>query len=80
MAAEQVAALGPWFHDLEIREVRTAPDHRLGSFLPSIWSIAGRHIPEDLSGTTLSIQAHPAQEIYPCAPPADAGTGQGAPP
>lgn len=51
--AEQVAALGPWFHDLEIRGVRTAPDHPLGNFLRELWSIVGRHLPEDLTGKTV---------------------------
>lgn len=51
--ADQVAALGPWFHDLEIRGVRTAPDHPLGNFLREIWSIVGRCLPDDLSGKTV---------------------------
>ena len=27
---QQAAALGPWFHNLDLRGVRTAPEHFLG--------------------------------------------------
>lgn len=51
--ADQVAALGPWFHDLEILGVRTAPQHPLGNFLRELWSIVGRQLPRDLTGKTV---------------------------
>jgi tRNA (mo5U34)-methyltransferase len=51
--ADQVAALGPWFHDLDLLGVRTAPDHPLGNFLREFWSIVGAYLPEDLSGKTV---------------------------
>ena len=52
-AAEQGAAPDPWLHGLEIRGVRTAPDRPLENFFHVIWSIVGRHLPEDPSVPTV---------------------------
>ena len=30
---ERIRALGPWFHDLEIHGIRTAPEHPLGTVI-----------------------------------------------
>jgi tRNA (mo5U34)-methyltransferase len=51
--AAQVQALGPWFHDLEIHGVRTAPDHPLGNFLRELWDSVSPFFPEDMTGKTV---------------------------
>jgi tRNA (mo5U34)-methyltransferase len=51
--ARRVEALGPWFHDLEIHGVRTAPEHPLGNFLREIWTAVSPFFPEDMSGKTV---------------------------
>ena len=46
-------ALGPWFHNLDLKGVRTAPDHFLGDY-PSVKFKGFAHaIPADLSGKTV---------------------------
>jgi tRNA (mo5U34)-methyltransferase len=50
---EDIAALGPWFHNLRLRGVQTAPDHFLGDY-PEVKFARFRHaIPEDLTGKTV---------------------------
>ena len=49
----KVQELGPWFHDLEIHGVRTAPDHPLGSFLRDLWQQVGPAFPADMTGKTV---------------------------
>src|SRR3546814_251081 len=50
---DQVAALGPWFHNLHLPDgTETAPDHPLGDFPSFQWQQVARHLPEDLSGWT----------------------------
>lgn len=44
--------LGPWFHDLELGGVHTAPDHPLGRFLDDLWATIAGVFPDDMSGTT----------------------------
>lgn len=51
--AEQVRALGPWFHDLDLQGVRTAPDHPLGNFLRELWRQVAPAFPEDMAGKTV---------------------------
>jgi tRNA (mo5U34)-methyltransferase len=47
----EVAALGPWFHNLHLPEgVQTAPDHPLGDFPSFKWAEIGAALPPDLSG------------------------------
>lgn len=49
----RVQELRPWFHNLDLRGVRTAPDHFLGDY-PSIKYVNFAHaIPQDLSGRTV---------------------------
>jgi tRNA (mo5U34)-methyltransferase len=49
----RVEELGPWFHNLDLRGVRTAPDHFLGDY-PSIkWRNFAHAIPQDLTGRTV---------------------------
>ena len=51
--AGRVRQLGPWFHDLELNGVRTAPNHPLGNFLRELWSLAAPAFPEDMTGMTV---------------------------
>jgi tRNA (mo5U34)-methyltransferase len=49
----RVEAMKPWFHNLDLRGVPTAPDHFLGDY-PSIkWRTFADAIPADLSGRTV---------------------------
>lgn len=50
---ERVRELGPWFHDLDLHGVRTAPDHPLGDFLGNLWATVSRAFPEDMRGSTV---------------------------
>lgn len=50
---ERVRALGPWFHDLDLNGVRTAPDHPLGSFLSDLWATVSPAFPSDMTGKTV---------------------------
>jgi tRNA (mo5U34)-methyltransferase len=51
--AERVTALGPWFHNLHLGSVETAPRHFLGDY-PQVKFERFRHaIPEDLSGKSV---------------------------
>jgi tRNA (mo5U34)-methyltransferase len=46
----EVEALGPWFHNLDLLGVRTAPDHFLGDYPAQKWRSFAAALPEDLSG------------------------------
>ncbi len=46
-------ALGPWFHNLDLKGVRTAPDHFLGDYPAVKWRSFANAIPEDLSGKSV---------------------------
>jgi tRNA (mo5U34)-methyltransferase len=49
----QVRALGPWFHNIDLKGVKTAPDHFLGDY-PSVKFSAFRHaIPRDLTSKSV---------------------------
>jgi tRNA (mo5U34)-methyltransferase len=49
----EVEALGPWFHNLDLQGVHTAPSHFLGDY-PSIkWRNFADAIPADLAGKTV---------------------------
>ena len=51
--AERVAALGPWFHNMTLSGVETAPDHFLGDY-PQVKFDSFRHaLPVDLAGKTV---------------------------
>jgi tRNA (mo5U34)-methyltransferase len=51
--AREIAALGPWFHNLHLPDgSQTAPYHRLGDFPAVSWRALTSHIPEDLTGWT----------------------------
>jgi tRNA (mo5U34)-methyltransferase len=49
--ADDIEALGPWFHNLHLPDGRqTMPDHPLGDFPAYKWSEIAPHLPADLSG------------------------------
>lgn len=50
---DRIRELGPWFHDLELNGVRTAPDHPLGGFLRDLWSQVEPAFPADMTGKTV---------------------------
>lgn len=50
---QRVAALGPWFHNLDLGGVRTAPDHFLGDYPHMKWRKFAGAIPADLTGKTV---------------------------
>src|SRR5436305_12085504 len=49
----RVAALGPWFHNIDLAGVSTAPDHFLGDYPGVKWRRFAEAIPQDLSGQTV---------------------------
>jgi tRNA (mo5U34)-methyltransferase len=50
---ERVQELGPWFHNLRLGAVQTAPDHPLGDFPSNFWEFFKHAIPDDLSGASV---------------------------
>jgi tRNA (mo5U34)-methyltransferase len=47
----EIAALGPWFHNLHLPDGRqTAPDHPLGDFPRFKWRQIAPHLPDYLTG------------------------------
>jgi tRNA (mo5U34)-methyltransferase len=50
---EQIAALGPWFHNLDLNGVKTAPDHFLGDYPAVKWRHFADAIPADLTGKSV---------------------------
>lgn len=51
--AARVKDLAPWFHNLELAGVPTAPDHFLGDYPGVVWRALGPALPQDLSGRTV---------------------------
>jgi len=49
----RVEALGPWFHNLDLEGVRTAPGHFLGDYPAVKWQRFADAIPADLSGKSV---------------------------
>ncbi len=49
----RAAALGPWFHNIELAGVKTAPDHFLGDYPAIKWRGFAHAIPADLSGRSV---------------------------
>jgi tRNA (mo5U34)-methyltransferase len=45
--------LGPWFHNIDLHGVRTAPDHFLGDYPAAKFQHFAHAIPEDLHGMTV---------------------------
>lgn len=50
---QRVSALGPWFHNIEIEGVMTAPNHFLGDYPRVKWRRFADAIPADLSGKSV---------------------------
>lgn len=50
---QRVRELGQWFHNLDLRGVRTAPNHFLGDYPAIKWRSFAHAIPADLSGKTV---------------------------
>lgn len=49
----RIEALGPWFHNMELGGIRTAPDHFLGDYPAIKWRKFADAIPQDLTGKSL---------------------------
>src|SRR5882757_5547899 len=50
---DAAAALGPWFHNIDLGGVMTAPDHFLGDYPAVKWRRFADSIPADLTGRTV---------------------------
>jgi tRNA (mo5U34)-methyltransferase len=50
---ERAKTLGPWFHNLDLAGVRTAPDHFLGDYPQVKWQSFKDAVPADLTGKTV---------------------------
>ncbi len=50
---DAAAALGPWFHNIDLGGVMTAPNHFLGDYPAVKWRRFADAIPADLSGKTV---------------------------
>jgi tRNA (mo5U34)-methyltransferase len=49
----RVRALAPWFHNLQLDGVATAPDHFLGDYPSVKWRRFAHALPDDLSGRSV---------------------------
>ncbi|MBV8526357.1 MAG: TIGR04290 family methyltransferase [Acetobacteraceae bacterium] len=50
---ERAQALGPWFQNLDLKGVKTAPDHFLGDYPQVKWRRFAHALPADLTGKTV---------------------------
>jgi tRNA (mo5U34)-methyltransferase len=50
---ERIGDLGDWFHNLDLRGVKTAPHHFLGDYPTFKWRQFADAIPQDLTGATV---------------------------
>ncbi|KKC24622.1 TIGR04290 family methyltransferase [Sphingomonas sp. SRS2] len=50
---ENIAALGPWFHNIDVRGIWTAPDHFLGDYPGDKFRRFATALPDDLHGKTV---------------------------
>ncbi|GGL78262.1 TIGR04290 family methyltransferase [Wenxinia marina] len=50
---ERIDRLGPWFHNLTLDGIETAPDHPLGDYPRFKWRGFAEVVPDDLSGRTV---------------------------
>jgi tRNA (mo5U34)-methyltransferase len=51
--ASRVRELGPWFHNLNLGGIQTAPEHFLGDYPGVKWRNFAHSIPQDLRGKTV---------------------------
>ena len=49
----RVRELGPWFHNLQLGSVATAPEHFLGDYPTMHWNTFAHALPDDLSGRSV---------------------------
>jgi tRNA (mo5U34)-methyltransferase len=49
----RAGALGPWFHNIDLKGVPTAPEHFLGNYPAVKWQRFSGAIPADLGGATV---------------------------
>lgn len=45
--------LGEWFHNIDLRGVKTAPDHFLGDYPAVTWRRFAQAVPGDLRGKSV---------------------------
>ncbi len=50
---ERVAALAPWFHNIDLGGIETAPEHFLGNYPADKFARFAHAVPADLSGKTV---------------------------
>jgi tRNA (mo5U34)-methyltransferase len=50
---QRVRELGPWFHNMDLHGVRTAPDHFLGDYPTLKWRTFADALPADLHGRSV---------------------------
>ena len=50
---KRITELGPWFHNIVLQGVATAPDHFLGDYPATKWRNFHHAIPSDLSGMSV---------------------------
>ena len=50
---EKISALDPWFHNLLLRGIQTAPDHFLGDYPQVKWNHLQYAFPQDLTGMSV---------------------------
>jgi tRNA (mo5U34)-methyltransferase len=50
---KRIEALGPWFHNMKLGDVWTAPDHFLGDYPNVKFKRFAPHLPADLSGKSV---------------------------
>ena len=50
---QKVVKLGPWFHNLDLSGVKTAPNHFLGDYPAIKWQSFEHAIPADLRGKSV---------------------------
>ncbi|HVI27460.1 TIGR04290 family methyltransferase [Hansschlegelia sp.] len=49
----RIEELGPWFHNLDLRGVQTAPGHFLGNHPTDKWNRFAHALPDDLNGASV---------------------------
>jgi len=49
----QIDELGPWFHNLDLHGVKTAPNHFLGDYPTVKWKKFANALPHDLRGKSV---------------------------
>ena len=50
---DRIDSLGPWFHNINLRGMWTAPDHFLGDYPGAKFRRFAPHLPDDLSGKSV---------------------------